>query len=140
MKTSATVAVMLAAVLLAAAGQQLEAPKGLPMALPNENTWQWLVRNHLCTSGGCQGGSSLAYVNWGDAKAPIYDNIEVAPDLKLIASFPFEEPKPDNPRYDAAVELEIKTRIHDENVFRVYVRGVFVGYGYWIDADELVSL
>jgi hypothetical protein len=31
-------------------------------ALPGENCWQWLVRVGMCTTGGCRGDASMAFV------------------------------------------------------------------------------
>jgi hypothetical protein len=103
---------------------------------PNETCWQWLERTGLCKSGGCQEAQqsheTIAYLNWGNDSAPIYDNIEIEADQVLLAPYPFIEPKPDNPLYIEAAEQEIKTRmrdgVHGELTARKYRRGVFVGY------------
>jgi hypothetical protein len=102
-------------------------------SLPRETTWQWLVRTGMCTTGLCEGGhGGAAFINWGEAKEPVYDNTEIEPDEILLAPYPFTEPAPDNPLYNAEAEQEIKRRlrggVHDETVTRVYRRGVFVGY------------
>jgi hypothetical protein len=66
-------------------------------SLPHENTWQWLVRTGMCMIGGCERArGGLAYMNWGEAQQPVYDNIEVKPDEILLAPYPFKEPAPDN--------------------------------------------
>jgi len=104
-------------------------------ALPNESTWQWLVRVRMCTTGDCQNGDhgSMAFMNWGDDTPPVYDNVEMEPDEKLVSSYPFREPSPSEPFYDERAEESIQ--VHDNYngwiVSRMFRRGVFVGYLVW---------
>jgi hypothetical protein len=66
---------------------------GIIAALPNETTWQWLIRNHMCRDCG-ENHSGIAWFNWGIERAPVYENIELAPDEPLIPAYPFVEPIP----------------------------------------------
>jgi hypothetical protein len=100
-------------------------------SLPGENTWQWLKRQHFCDVGACS-GAGLAFMNWGSAEPPVYDNVEIEPDKPLVASQPFKEPRPGDMFYDEIAEREIKTRtrngVRDTATVRVFRRGVFIGY------------
>jgi hypothetical protein len=138
----ALIAVLIALIAATASAQEIR--RALPVvvkaqaadkwrSLPHETTWQWLVRTGMCTTGLCEGGhGGMAYMNWGDAHAPVYDNVEIEPHEVLLAPYPFTEPAPSNPLYNAQAEREIKTRmrsgVHDTGTARVYRLGVFVGY------------
>jgi hypothetical protein len=94
-----------------------------------ETCWQWLTRTGLCTTGGCDKSSSpVAYLNWGDHEAAVFDNIELQPAEILLAPYPFIEPDETNPLYDGEAEIEIETRAKNLGISRIYRRGVFVGY------------
>jgi hypothetical protein len=98
--------------------------------LHGETCWHWLKRTGNCTKGGCEDdtGGGMAYLNWGDHKAPIMDNVEIEPGKPLLAPYPFIEPEITNPLYDYDAESEIRTRESNSGLTRVYRRGVFVGY------------
>jgi hypothetical protein len=62
-------------------------------SLPRETTWGWLSRTGMCTAGDCEGGhGGTAYMNWGDAIPPVYDNIEIEPEEVLLAPYAIAGP------------------------------------------------
>jgi hypothetical protein len=110
----------------------VEIRKAIPVT--NETCWQWLKRTGNCTTGDCQGGhGSMAYMNWGDDTAPIYDNVEIEPDEVLVSAHPFREPSPSEPFFDPRAEQQIRARANDHGwiVSRLFRRGAFVGYIVW---------
>jgi hypothetical protein len=137
MSIIALITVFVAATTTLLTAQDVEVRRAVQLdkwrSLPHETCWQWLVRTGMCITGRCDGGhGTMAYMNWGDAHAPVYDNLEVEPDAELMVEYPFMEPNPREPRYSARAEREIKTRmrngVHDETLSRVYRRGMFEGY------------
>ena len=86
-------------------------------ARDGENAWQWMMRNRLLCI------------------PDVHESAEVEWWKSLVTEHPYIKPLPSNPLYDANLEAAMKSgsKGFSGSIFRIYQRGVFVGYGFWKD-------
>jgi hypothetical protein len=107
-------------------------------ALANENTWQWIARNHLkrLPENWIERNhpTKILAEKWTDRKdlKRLPENtVELEPDKVLVAMFPFRAPIEGQEGYSAGKEALIARggQMPDGGkLVRVFRRGMFVGY------------